>query len=94
VEVFWAVENEHRSREQTGDVHAKVDDNNVVVRVHGVVEDILGSATLVKEEREAHLRLQRTILWQWRKSTALCLVLPLARTQSKSSLPVASSEVR
>jgi len=35
-----------------GDVHAKVYDGNVAVRVLGVVGDVLGSAMLVKGERE------------------------------------------
>ena len=63
---FWAVEDEHRSGERTGDVHAKADDDNVAVRVRGLIEDVLGSTTSVNEERvrRAHLRLQWTML-QW-----------------------------
>ena len=57
-EAIRAVEDEHRSGEWTGDVYAKVDDDNVAVRVLEAVEDGLWSATSVKGEREwrAHLR--------------------------------------
>jgi len=65
---FWAMEDEHRSGEWTGDVHAKADDDNVAVGVHGPIEDVLVSATSVNEERvqRAHLRLQWTMPQWWR----------------------------
>jgi len=66
VEAFWAVEDEHRNGEWTGDVHAKVEDNNVTVRVRGAVEDVLGSATSAKGERKAHSRSRWTMSQRWR----------------------------
>jgi len=33
MEVFWAVEDKHRRGRWTGDVHARVDNDNVAVRV-------------------------------------------------------------
>ena len=48
------------------DVHAKVDDDNVTIRVLEAVEDVLGSATSAKGERKAHLRSLWMMPWQWR----------------------------
>jgi len=47
------MEDEHRNGERMGDVHTKVDDDNVTVWVHGAVENVLGSATSVKGEEGA-----------------------------------------
>jgi len=72
VEAFWVVEDEHRSDRWTGDVHAKVDDDNVTIGVRGAVENGLEPVRSVNGEREwrALLRSWWTMLWRWRYSTA------------------------
>ena len=49
VEVFWAVEDEHRRGKWIGDMYSNVG-------VCRAVEDVLWSATSVKGEQKAHLR--------------------------------------
>ena len=48
------------------DVLAKVDDDNVVIRVLEAIEDVVGSATSVEGERKAHLRSLWTMPRRWR----------------------------
>jgi len=43
---------EQRGEKWMGDSHAKVDDDNVTVGVLGAVEDVFGSVTWVKKQRE------------------------------------------
>jgi len=43
---------EQRGRKWIGDSHAKVNNDNITIRVLGVVEDVFGSMIWVKRQRE------------------------------------------